>query len=320
MGAVSVLDRVTKRTPAANGTTPLPGDGVIVDAAAVKRRSAWETVQLARNQKRPHTLDVVERVFTGFQELHGDRLFRDDPAVIAGLAFLDGRPVAVVGHQKGSTTEENIARNFGMPNPEGFRKALRVMKLAEKFGLPVVSLVDTSGAYPGPEAEERGQHEAIARNILEMTRLRTPIVVVVLGEGGSGGALALAVGDVVLAMESSIYSVISPEGAAAILWRTNAEAERAAKALRLTAPDLLERGVVDGVIAEPAEGAHTDHDAVAKAIGAAVRAQFERLTGIATDDLLALRYERYRNMGVLSEPEVAAPPPKRPWWRRLMGR
>lgn len=316
---MSVLDRMTKRTPT-NGNGVSLGDGVIVDAASVKRRNAWETVQLARNQKRPHTLDVIGRVFTAFQELHGDHLFRDDPAIIAGLALLDGRPVAVVGHQKGSTTEENIERNFGMPNPEGFRKALRVMKLAEKFGLPVVSLVDTSGAYPGPEAEERGQHEAIARNILEMTRLRTPIVVVVLGEGGSGGALALAVGDVVLALENAIYSVISPEGAAAILWRTNAEAERAAKALRLTAPDLLERGIIDGIIAEPADGAHTDHDAVGKAVGAAIRAQLERLTRVATDDLLALRYERYRGMGVLREPDLPAAPPKRSWWRRLIGR
>ena len=316
-----MLDKVTRRaTPNGNGAQPL--QGVVTDASALASngRSAWETVQLARNVRRPHALDVIVRVFTGFQELHGDRLFRDDPAVIAGLAFLDGRPVAVIGQQKGATTEENIARNFGMASPEGYRKALRVMKLAEKFALPVITLVDTSGAYPGPEAEERGQHEAIARNVFEMSRLKTPVVVVILGEGGSGGALALAVGDVVLALENAVYSVISPEGAAAILWRTNAEAEKAAAALRLTAHDLLELRVVDGIIPEPAEGAHTDPDGVAKRIGVAVREQLERLVRVPTDDLLGLRYERFRGIGVLDQPAVPAPAPKRRWWRRLADR
>ncbi len=314
-----MLDRVTRRI-GTDGDGAAPLVGVIADTTALHRRGEWEAVQLARNVKRPHTLDVIQRVFTGFQELHGDRQFRDDPAIVAGAALLDGRPVAVVGHQKGATTEENIERNFGMPHPEGFRKALRVMKLAEKFSLPVVTFIDTPGAYPGPEAEERGQSEAIARNILEMTRLRTPILAIVLGEGGSGGALALGVGDVVLALENAIYSVISPEGCAAILWRSNAEAERAAVALKLSAPDLLEQRVVDGLIPEPAEGAHADHDAAAKNVAIAVRAQLERLSRVAIDDLLALRYERYRSIGVLAEPPAPAPPPRRSWWERLLRR
>ncbi len=315
-----MLDRVAKRI-ATDGDGAAPLEGVIADVASLRRRDEWEAVQLARNVKRPHTLDVIQRTFTGFQELHGDRQFRDDPAIVAGLALLDGRPVAVVGHQKGATTEENIERNFGMPHPEGFRKALRVMRLAEKFGLPVVSFIDTPGAYPGPEAEERGQSEAIARNIFEMTRLRTPILAIVLGEGGSGGALALGVGDVVLALENAIYSVISPEGCAAILWRSSAEAERAAVALKLAAPDLLEQRLVDGLVPEPAEGAHVDHEATAKNVAVAVRAQLERLSRVAVDDLLALRYERYRAMGVLAAVETPAPPPRKvPWWRRVIGR
>ncbi len=317
---MSTLDRVTRRI-GTNGDGAAPLEGVISDTAslATKRRGEWEAVQLARNVKRPHTLDVIGRVFTGFQELHGDRAFRDDPAIVAGLALLDGRPVAVLGHQKGWTTEENIERNFGMPHPEGFRKALRVMRLAEKFGAPVVTFIDTPGAYPGPEAEERGQSEAIARNILEMTRLRTPILAIILGEGGSGGALALGVGDVVLALENAIYSVISPEGCAAILWRSSAEAERAAVALKLAAPDLLEQHIVDGLIPEPPEGAHADHEATAKNIGVAVRAELDRLSRIATHDLLALRYERYRSMGFLMETKAPLPP-KLPWWKRLLGR
>ncbi len=316
-----MLDKVARRMTNGDGAWPLPDTGLLVDTAALaaRKRSPWDAVQVARNVQRPHTLDVVSRVFTGFQELHGDRAFRDDPAIVAGVATLDGRPVAIVGHQKGANTEENIHRNFGMPHPEGFRKALRVMRLAEKFALPVVSFIDTPGAYPGPEAEERGQSEAIARNIIEMARLRTPIVAVVLGEGGSGGALAIGVGDVVLALENAIYSVISPEGAAAILYRSAGEAERAAGALKLAALDLLTQGVIDGVIPEPGEGAHTDHEATAKNIEVAVRAQLEHLARIPTDDLLALRYDRYRRIGVLAEPGTA-PPPKRSWWRRLLKR
>ena len=315
---MSMLDRMTRRLGSENG---LPAPGVIADVAALsaQRRSAWEAVQVARNVQRPHTLDVIARIFTGFQELHGDRGFRDDPAIVAGLAPFDQRPLAVVGHQKGANTEENIQRNFGMPHPEGLRKGLRVMRLAEKFALPVVTFIDTPGAYPGPEAEERGQSEAIARNIFEMSRLRTPIVAIVLGEGGSGGALALGVGDVVLALENAIYSVISPEGCAAILWRSNAEAERAAVALKLAAPDLLEQRIIDGVIPEPPEGAHSDHAATAENIAVALRGQLERLARIPTEDLLALRYERYRTIGVLTEPAPAPPPPK-PWWRRIVSR
>ncbi len=315
-----MLDRVTRRIgTSGNGAQPAL-EGVILDPATLRPRGEWEAVQLARNVQRPHTLDVINRCFTGFQELHGDRLFRDDPAIVAGIALFDGRPIAVVGHQKGATTEENIERNFGMPHPEGFRKGLRVMRLAEKFGLPVVTFIDTPGAYPGPEAEERGQSEAIARNILEMTRLRTPIVAIVLGEGGSGGALALGVGDVVLALENAIYSVISPEGCAAILWRSNAEAERAAVALKLAAPDLLEQRIVDGLIPEPADGAHADHEVTARNIAIALRAQLDRLSRIPTDDVVALRYERYRAIGVLAPQEAPPPEPREPWWKRILGR
>lgn len=317
---MSMLDRVARRVANGNGSRAAQQPEHTV-AVARPRRSAWETVQLARNIQRPHTLDVINKVFTGFQELHGDRSFRDDPSIIGGLALLDGRPVVVVGHQKGASTEENITRNFGMPHPEGFRKALRLMRLAEKFSLPLVTFIDTPGAYPGPEAEERGQSEAIARNILKMSTLRTPIVAIVLGEGGSGGALALGVGDVVLALENSIYSVISPEGCAAILWRSNAEAERAAEALRLAALDLVEQGVVDGIVPEPAEGAHTDHDETARNVGAALREQLERLGRIPVTDLLVLRYERFRRIGVLAaEVEPPAPPPRPPWWRRVVRR
>src|SRR5207253_4463829 len=218
------------------------------------RPTPWQTVQTARNIARPHALDIIGRVFERFQELHGDRAFRDDPAIVGGIAELAGRPVVIVAQQKGASTEENIQRNFGMPYPEGYRKAIRLYRMAEKFHLPLVTLVDTPGAYPGPEAEERGQAEAIAKSIATMSGLQTPIVAVIIGEGGSGGALALAVADVVLALQNAIYSVISPEGAAAILWRSATEAERAANALKLAAGDLLKLGIVDGLIPEPAGG------------------------------------------------------------------
>ncbi|MBI2773806.1 MAG: acetyl-CoA carboxylase carboxyltransferase subunit alpha, partial [Chloroflexi bacterium] len=289
---------------------------LIVDVSALPaRRNAWEAVKLARELHRPHGLDVIERVFSRFQEVHGDRSFRDDPAIVGGIAELAGRPVVVVAQQKGASTEENIQRNFGMPHPEGYRKAIRLYRLAERFHLPLITLIDTPGAYPGPEAEERGQAEAIARSIEVMTRLRTPIVAVVLGEGGSGGALALGVADVVLALQNAIYSVISPEGAAAILWRSATEAERAAKALKLAAPDLLELGIVDGLIAEPKDGAHTDHDATAHEIREALSSQLDRLERLETSDLLAARYERFRRIGVFIEPvaETAAPPKRGGW-------
>ncbi|TMG56887.1 MAG: acetyl-CoA carboxylase carboxyltransferase subunit alpha [Chloroflexi bacterium] len=319
---MSMLDRIvgTRRATEGNGHLAVEA-GLITDAAqlASGRPTPWQTVQTARNIKRPHALDIIGRVFDHFQELHGDRSFRDDPAIVGGIAELDGRPVIVVGQQKGSSTEENILRNFGMPYPEGYRKAMRLYRLAQKFHLPLVTLVDTPGAYPGPEAEERGQAEAIASSIQLMTRLAVPVVVVVLGEGGSGGALALGVGDVVLALENATYSVISPEGCAAILWRSASEAERAAVAMKLAGPDLLETGVADALIREPAGGAHTDHDATAAAIKSALIAQLERLSRVPVADLLSLRYERFRSFGMFVEPDGnASPAPAQPWWRRIL--
>ncbi len=315
-----MLDRIvgTRRGTEANGAGSVDG-GLIVDAGQLGARiGVWDAVQLARNQARPHALDVIRRVFERFQELHGDRGFRDDPAIVGGIGELAGRPIVVVAQQKGASTEENILRNFGMPHPEGYRKAMRLYRLAEKFHLPLVTLVDTPGAHPGPEAEERGQGEAIASSILTMTRLATPVIVVILGEGGSGGALALGVGDVVLALQNAIYSVISPEGCAAILFRSAAEAERAAIAMGLAGPDLLKLGIVDGLIREPPGGAHTDHDATAAAIAAAVRAQLERLERLPVSDLLAARYERFRSFGVVTDPGTAPVPPRRPWWQRAI--
>ena len=319
-----MLERLvgTKRGAESNGHGPVFAD-LITDAAQLAARpSPWEAVQAARNVKRPHSLDVISRAFDAFQELHGDRGFRDDPAIIGGIAELDGRAVVVVGQQKGASTEENIERNFGMPHPEGYRKAIRLFRLAEKFHLPLVTFIDTPGAYPGPEGEERGQAEAIARAIFTMTRLRTPIVAVILGEGGSGGALALGVADVVLALENAIYSVISPEGCAAILWRSPAEAERAAKAMRLAGPDLLELGIVDALVPEPPGGAHTDHDASVAAIKAALVAQVAKLERVPVPDLLTARYERFRAFGAIVDSASAPPAPAAPWWRRLprMGR
>ena len=317
---MGMLDRIVggKAASSSNGHLPDDADLITESAQLTSRASAWDAVQAARNIKRPHSQDVIGRVFDRFQEIHGDRGFRDDPAIVGGIAELDGRPVVIVGEQKGASTEENILRNFGMPHPEGYRKAIRLYRLAEKFHLPLITFVDTPGAYPGPEGEERGQAEAIARAIFTMTRLRTPIVVVILGEGGSGGALALAVGDVVLALQNAIYSVISPEGSASILWRSPAEAERAAKAARLAGPDLLDLGVVDALIPEPAGGAHTDHDATATSIKTALLAQLAKLERVTIDDLLSARYERFRTYGALTEPGAAAtPPPATPWWRRL---
>ena len=307
---------------ASDGNGGLPSDGLlIVDTSQVADRvSAWDAVKIARDLKRPHALDVIDRVFGKFEELHGDRLFRDDPAVVAGIAHLDGKPVVVVAQQKGSSTEENIQRNFGMSHPEGYRKAIRMYRLAERFHLPLVTLIDTPGAYPGPEAEERGQAEAIAKSIETLTRLRTPVVAIVLGEGGSGGALALGVADVVLALENAIYSVISPEGCAAILWRSGTEAERAAKALKLAGPDLLQLGIVDGLVPEPRGGAQTDHDATGRNIKAAIVSQLDRLSRMTMSELLAARYERFRRFGVFVEPLTAPPPPRRQWWKRVLGR
>jgi len=261
----------------------------------------YQRVQLARHPKRPYTLDYVERCFTGFTELHGDRFFADDAAIVGGPAYLDGRPVMVMGQQKGRDTRENLMRRFGMPSPEGYRKALRLMRLADRFRMPIVTLVDTSGAYPGLGAEERGQAEAIAVNLREMSRLGVPIVTVVIGEGGSGGALAIAVADVVLMFENSWYSVISPEGCASILWRDGKKASLAADALRITAADLAKLGVIDGVLPEPFGGAHRDPEAAANTLREALIRNLEALAPVSPSDLRERRLQKYRRMGVYSE-------------------
>jgi acetyl-CoA carboxylase carboxyl transferase subunit alpha len=320
---VDVVDRLLGGKKTANGNGHIPEDaGLITDSAMLTTlRTPWLSVSLARELKRPHSIEVIDGLFEKFQELHGDRGYRDDPAVVGGIAELDGvGPVVVVAQQRGATTEENIARSFGMPYPEGYRKAIRLYRMAEKFHLPLVTLVDTPGAYPGPEAEERGQAEAIAKSIATMCGLQTPIVAIILGEGGSGGALALAVGDVVLALQNAIYSVISPEGAAAILWRSATEAEKAANALKLAASDLLKLGIVDGLIPEPAGGAHTDPQATIAAIKSALIVQLDRLGRVPIADLLSARYERYRHIGVVVEPLPGTEPaPKaEPFWRRII--
>jgi acetyl-CoA carboxylase carboxyl transferase subunit alpha len=261
----------------------------------------FQRVQLAKHPRRPFSLDYIQACFTDWTELAGDRHFADDPAIVTGLALLDGRPVMIVGQQKGRDTKENLHRRFGMSNPEGYRKALRLMKLAERFSVPVVTLVDTPGAFPGLGAEERGQAEAIAVNLREMARLRVPIVTVVIGEGGSGGALGIAVANVVLMFENSIYSVISPEGCAAILWRDRARASDAAEALKLTASDLLRLEVVEGVLPEPLGGAHRDPAAAAATLKAALIAQLDALAALRPDELVEQRLARYRRMGVYLE-------------------
>jgi acetyl-CoA carboxylase carboxyl transferase subunit alpha len=246
-------------------------------------------------------MDYIRLIFTDFIELHGDRKFADDHAIVAGLARLGGEPVMVIGHQKGRDTKEKVYRNFGMPNPEGYRKALRLMEMAERFQLPIVTFVDTPGAFPGIGAEERGQAEAIARNLMEMSRLHTPIVVVVTGEGGSGGALAIAVGDRILMLEHSIYSVISPEGCAAILWSDGTKGEIAAEALKPTAQDLKELDVIDEIVPEPLGGAHRDHDAVAKNVREAVERSLRELKELPMEKLLAERYDKFRRMARFTE-------------------
>ncbi len=263
----------------------------------------WQISQIARHPLRPYTLDYVERLFTEFVELHGDRAFADDHAIVGGLARLDGRPMLVIGHQKGRDTKEKIYRNFGMPRPEGYRKALRLMKLAERFRLPVLTFIDTPGAYPGIGAEERGQSEAIARNLFEMSRLRTPVLCVVIGEGGSGGALAVGVGDRVLMLEYAIYSVISPEGCAAILWKSADRAPDAAEAMGLTADRLLKLNLIDGIIPEPAGGAHRDLDWMAENVRAALREHLQQLDALTVDELLEQRYQHLMDYGVFREAE-----------------
>ena len=269
----------------------------------------WQRVKLARHPRRPYTLDYLKVIAPDFMELHGDRRFGDDPAIVGGLAVVDGLPLVILGHQKGRDTKENIYRNFGMAHPEGYRKALRLMRLAANYGIPIVTLVDTPGAYPGLGAEERGQSEALARNILEMAHLAVPIVTVVIGEGGSGGALALAVGDVVMMLENSIYSVITPEGCAAILWKDSSKAEQAAEALKLTALDLLELRVIDEVIPEPLGGAHRDPEETARRVQEAVLRHLRALIDLPAPELLDRRLEKYMRMGVyLEEASTAGVP------------
>jgi acetyl-CoA carboxylase carboxyl transferase subunit alpha len=257
----------------------------------------WQRAQIARHPQRPYTLDFIGLLFTDFVELHGDRGYGDDKAIIAGMGKFHGRPVAVIGHQKGRDTKQRLVRNFGQPKPEGYRKALRVMKLAAKYGRPIFTFIDTQGAYPGLDAEERGQAEAIALNLREMARLPVPIIVTVTGEGGSGGALAIAVGDRVNILENSFYSVISPEGCAAIMWRDSTKAETAAVALKITATDLKELGIIDEIVPEPEGGAHTDYEESARQLDMVLDRQLVMLTNEPVKDLLAARYKKFRNMG-----------------------
>jgi acetyl-CoA carboxylase carboxyl transferase subunit alpha len=257
----------------------------------------WQRAQIARHPQRPYTLDFIGLLFTDFFEMHGDRGYGDDKAIVAGLAKFRGRPVAVVGHQKGRDTKQRLVRNFGQPKPEGYRKALRVMKLAAKYGRPIFTFIDTQGAYPGLDAEERGQAEAIALNLREMARLPVPIIVTVTGEGGSGGALAIAVGDRVNILENSFYSVISPEGCAAIMWRDSSKAETAAVALKITATDLKELGIIDEIVPEPEAGAHMDYEEAARLLDVVLDRQLVMLTNEPVKDLLESRYKKFRNMG-----------------------
>jgi acetyl-CoA carboxylase carboxyl transferase subunit alpha len=259
----------------------------------------WQKTQVARHPNRPYMLDYVSALFTEFVEVHGDRRYGDDPAMVTGFALYKDRPVALIGHQKGRDTKQKIYRNFGMPKPEGYRKALRIMQLAEKFRRPIFTFVDTPGAYPGLDAEERGQAEAIAFNLREMAGLRTPIVVNVTGEGGSGGALAIAVGDRVNMLEHSVYSVISPEGCASILWRDAGRAEEAATAMKITAPDLAGFAIIDEIVPEPASGAHSDWDTMFRSLDAVLTRQLADLSVLSLDDLVAARYDKFRAMGRL---------------------
>jgi acetyl-CoA carboxylase carboxyl transferase subunit alpha len=257
----------------------------------------WQIAQVARHPQRPYTLDYIERIFTDFHELHGDRSFADDHAIISGLARLDGTPVAVIGHQKGRDIKERIHRNYGMPRPEGYRKALRIMELAERYQLPVLTFIDTPGAYPGIGAEERGQSEAIARNLMTMSGLKTPIIATVIGEGGSGGALAIGVADCLIMLEYSTYSVISPEGCASILWKSAAKAEEAASAMGITSDRLRELGLVDELVAEPLGGAHRDYELIATRIKQALAARLAGLQALSMDELISARRKKLRATG-----------------------
>lgn len=261
----------------------------------------WQRVQIARHPDRPFTLDYTTMICDDFIELHGDRAFADDPAIVGGLARIGDVNLVLIGHQKGHDTKENLKRRFGMPNPEGYRKALRLMKMAEKFNLPVLTFIDTQGAYPGLEAEERGQAEAIARNLLEMARLKTPIINIVIGEGASGGALGIGMGDRLFMMENTWYSVIAPESCSSILWRSRDYKEQAAEALRLTAPDILELGISDGIIDEPVGGAHRNPEEAAERVKESILTALKELSKLSVEDLLAKRAERYRRIGVWAD-------------------
>jgi acetyl-CoA carboxylase carboxyl transferase subunit alpha len=299
-----VVERLLGRPPRDGEVEPPPSD---------PKAAIWRRVQLARNLHRPRTLEFLRAIADEVVELHGDRGFGDDPAMVAGFARIEGRRIAFVGQQKGADTDENIRRNFGMPHPEGYRKAMRIMELAERFSLPIVTFVDVPGAHPGPESEERGIADAIARSIGLMSRLRTPIVAIITGEGGSGGALAIAVGDVVIALENAVYSVISPEGCASILWRTADEAPTAALAMRMSAQDQLELGVVDRVVPEPGEGAHAEPAETARRLRGVIIEELDRLAQLTPAELVEARYRRYRALGPYTEVSVpaVAPPPSR---------
>lgn len=291
-----MVDRLLGRTKEREvASAPMP------EPPADPRDAVWARVMLARNARRPHTLELLAGITDRFTELHGDRLFGDDGAIVGGLARIGGRRVVVVGHQKGADTDENIRRNFGMGKPEGFRKAIRLFELADRFGIPVVTFVDTPGAYPGAEAEERGVAEAIARAIMVMCRIRVPVVTVISGEGGSGGALAIAAGDVVLALENAVYAVISPEGCASILWRTAEKAPDAALAMRMSAADQVELGVIDFLVPEPGEGAHADPAETARRLKAVIVEQLDRLAALPVDELMAARLRRYRDFGAFDD-------------------
>ena len=281
----------------------LPSEGVAdlenptVEPKKLDKRTAWERVQFARHAQRPHTLDYIPRIFSGFQEIRGDRLFADDPAIVAGYALFRGAPVVVIGQQKGRDTKQKLHRNFGMPKPEGYRKALRVMQLAAKFNRPILTFLDTPGAYPGIQAEERGQAEAIARNLRSMAQMPVPIVVTCIGEGGSGGALGLGVGNRILILENAVYSVISPESCAAIVWKDSSQAELAAEALKMTAEDLLGLKLVDSIVDEPSGGAHVDYDGAAARLGDAIEAALGELKHMSGEELVEDRYQKFRAMG-----------------------
>jgi acetyl-CoA carboxylase carboxyl transferase subunit alpha len=274
-----------------------PEESVPSAVQADAESPAWDRVQKARHPKRPHASDYIDRLITGFHELHGDRLFSDDPAIIAGSGFFEDEPVMIVAEQKGRDTKQKILRNFGMPRPEGYRKAIRIMQMAGKFGRPIITFMDTPGAYHGMDAEERGQGEAIARNLREMARLPVPVIAVCIGEGGSGGALALGVANIVYMFENAVYSVISPESCAAIIWRDAAKAPLAASALRLTSTDLLRLGLIDGIIPEPPGGAQEDTDAAAEELRKALRRGLSELRHLTPTEAVGKRYDKFRRMG-----------------------